>query len=215
MGFLILSWDEVYDLCMRLARKIRESGFSPDVIVGIARGGWIPARVLSDLLDNPNVMSMRIQFYVDIGKTGKKPTIIQPLDDSVRDKAVLIVDDVADTGSSLRLAVEHAKDLGAREVRSATLHYKPTSSIVPDYYVEETSDWIVYPHERREFLGKMASRLRREGKGLEDIIEEMARIGFPRGLAKALLGDPSWGEGSDPQKPIRGPRKDIKADDVD
>ncbi|MEM2735717.1 MAG: phosphoribosyltransferase, partial [Candidatus Bathyarchaeia archaeon] len=112
MGFLVLSWDEVYDLCIRLADKIRGSGFSPDVIVGIARGGWIPARVLSDLLDNPNVMNMRIQFYIDIGKTDKKPTIVQPLDESIRGKAILIVDDVADTGSSLRVAIEHAKGLG-------------------------------------------------------------------------------------------------------
>ncbi|MEM2881736.1 MAG: phosphoribosyltransferase [Candidatus Bathyarchaeia archaeon] len=191
MGFLVLSWDEVYDLCIRLADKIRESGFSPDVIVGIARGGWIPARVLSDLLDNPNVMNMRIQFYIDIGKTEKKPTIVQPLDGSIRGKAILIVDDVADTGSSLRLAIEHAKELGAREVRVATLHYKPTSSIVPDYYVGETSDWIVYPHERREFIAKMASRLRGEGKGFEEVVEEMARIGFPRELARILLKE-SW-----------------------
>ncbi|MEM2226299.1 MAG: phosphoribosyltransferase [Candidatus Bathyarchaeia archaeon] len=191
MGFLVLSWDEVYDLCIRLADKIRGSGFSPDVIVGIARGGWIPARVLSDLLDNPNVMNMRIQFYIDIGKTDKKPTIVQPLDESIRGKAILIVDDVADTGSSLRVAIEHAKGLGAREVRAATLHYKPTSSIVPDYYVEETSDWIVYPHERREFISKMASRLREEGRGFEEVVDEMARIGFPRELARTLLKE-SW-----------------------
>ena len=186
-----MSWDEVYDLCIRLAGKIRDSGFSPDVIVGIARGGWIPARVLSDLLENPNVMNMRIQFYVDIGRTDKRPTIVQPLDGSVKGKAVLIVDDVADTGSSLRLAVDHAKGLGVREVRVATLHYKPTSSIVPDYYVEETSDWIVYPHERREFVNKMASKLRGEGKGFEEVVEEIASIGFPKELARAFVKD-SW-----------------------
>jgi len=81
--------------------------------------------------------------------------------------------------------------------------------------VEETSDWIVYPHERREFVEKMASRLRGEGKGFEDIIEEMARIGFPRGLAEALLEDlQPMGGGRSPTKPIRDLRETLKTNDV-
>ena len=52
------SWNQTYSFILKLSEAIRKSGFEPDVIVGISRGGWIPARILSDLLENPNLANV-------------------------------------------------------------------------------------------------------------------------------------------------------------
>jgi len=137
-------------LCKRLAEKIDKSEFKPDMIVAVVRGGMVPSRMLSDLLDVSDILSVRIKFYTAPGKTAQEPMVRQMPDESLfKGKKILIVDDVADSGRTLALA----KSLFEKgvEVRTATLHYKPLSSIIkPDYFVEETSAWIVYPWEREE-----------------------------------------------------------------
>jgi len=150
MRFDFVSWREVDACCGLLARRIKHAGFKPDIIVGIARGGWVPARLLSDLLLNRNVASIKIEFYEKAGVPGTKPRITQPVSTSVRGKRVLLVDDVADTGESLAAAVAHLKRRGAKEIKVATLHYKPQSIFKPDFFIGETSDWLVYPWEREE-----------------------------------------------------------------
>lgn len=152
MDYLILSWQEVYNLTLQLSERIVSSGFKPDIIVGIARGGWIPARILSDVLYMETLHNIRIEYYTDVGVRGKEPKITQPLSGSLEGKKVLIVDEVADTGDSLYHAIEYVKKLGVGEQRSAVLHLKPTSRVVPDYYMIETTSWTVYPWENRESI---------------------------------------------------------------
>lgn len=178
MDFLVPDWSDIYEMCIKLADKIKGK-FSPDVIVGIARGGWIPARILSDLLENPNVASVRVEFYVDVGKTAKTPRITQGVSVPLEGKKVLVVDDVADTGKSLKAVLEYLTGLGAKEVKAATLHYKPKSIIKPDFYVEETEAWIVYPHERFEFTKSMVTKLKARGKTIEEIKKEIKGLGLP------------------------------------
>ncbi len=148
-------WGRITRMCEALAKKVRP--YKPDVLVGISRGGLVPVRLLSDMLDNRNVAVMRIEFYTGIGKTGKSPKITQPLTVDLKGKRVLIVDDVADTGHSLLVAADYVKKLGAKESRMATLHFKPASEFKPDFFLESTDAWIVYPwevHEAERELGK-------------------------------------------------------------
>ena len=152
MDYLILSWRDVYNLTLQLSERIVSSGFIPDIIVGIARGGWIPARILSDVLYATALENIRIEYYTDVGVRGKAPRITQPLSGSLEGKTILLVDEVADTGASLHHAIEHAKNLGVDEQRSAVLHLKPTSKVVPDYYMVMTTSWTVYPWENRESI---------------------------------------------------------------
>jgi len=166
-------WDEIYDLTLKLAEMIMEDGFKPDIIVGIARGGWVVARLLSDFLKNPNTANLKIEFYKGIAETAEKPVITQPVSADVKGKNVLICDDVADTGHSLRVAFEHIKELGAKEIKVATLHLKPWSIFKPDFYVKETRAWIIYPWEIRETIEKIASDLEKEGKSEEEILEAL------------------------------------------
>jgi len=184
LKFEIPTWDEIYDLLLNLADKIKESGFKPDVIVGVSRGGWPPARILSDLLENPQLANVTAEFYVGVAETRGEPTITQPVSAPVKGKKVLVVDDVADTGKSLRLVRSHLEEKGATEVRIMTIYYKPWSILVPDYYQRETSSWIIFPWERKESVRKVAEKYRRQGKSLEEAKEALVDSGFNRKLVE-------------------------------
>ncbi len=147
MDMLRLTWDVAIAYCERLAAAI---DFRPDVIVGISRGGLVPARVLSDIMGVGTVGILGIVFYKGVGKTARFPEITQELTMDLAGKKVLIVDDVADSGRSLAVAKEYVVRKGAGEVRAATIHYKPGSIFRPDYFVAETTAWIVYPWEAHE-----------------------------------------------------------------
>ncbi len=166
MDYLILSWQDVYNLTLQLSERIVNSGYVPDVIVGIARGGWIPARILSDVLYASTLQNIRIEYYTDVGAKGKEPQITQPLTGSMKGKKILLVDEVADTGDTLHHALEHVKVLGASNVRSAVLHYKPSSSVIPDYFMVETSSWLVYPWENRESIIALVKIFKTENPSL-------------------------------------------------
>ena len=105
ISFVAPSWDQVYDMLIDLARRVKDSGFRPDLIIGVSRGGWAPARIMSDLLENANTASIRIEFYLAPGVTARKPVISQAIMVPVKGVNVLVVDDVSDTGESLKVAV--------------------------------------------------------------------------------------------------------------
>ena len=155
MRFIKPGWGKIARMCEALAKKVRK--YKPDVLIGISRGGLVPVRLLSDILDNRDVAIMKIEFYKSMGKTGAFPKITQPLTVSLKGKRVLIVDDVADTGHSLMVAADYVKKRGAKQSKIATLHFKPTSAFRPDFFLESTDAWIVYPwevHETERELGK-------------------------------------------------------------
>ena len=159
----------------------------PDVIVGVSRGGWIPARVLSDLLENPKIANVRTEFYVGVAETKLEPVITQPVSVDVRDKNVLVVDDVSDTGSSLRLIKTHLVDQAAKAVKIATLYFKPWSITVPDYYERTTREWIIFPWERKEALRKVADKFHQNGRSVEEARKTLVRYGFQRELAARFI----------------------------
>ena len=77
--YITPSWDEIYEMLLELALRIKQSGFNPDLIVGVSSGGWAPGRILSDLLANTHTANIKIEFYVGIGKTAGKPIVTQPI----------------------------------------------------------------------------------------------------------------------------------------
>jgi adenine/guanine phosphoribosyltransferase-like PRPP-binding protein len=123
--FEIPSWNQIYRLLLNLTKKIRKSGFEPDIIVSVSRGGWLPARIMSDLLENPNLANVTTEFYNGVAETKREPVITQAVSVPVKERRVLIVDDVADTGESLKLVDSHLQKEGASEVKIETIYYKP------------------------------------------------------------------------------------------
>lgn len=187
LEFEVPTWSKIYRMLLRLAEEIRKDSFKPDIIVGVSRGGWPPARVLSDLLDNPNLANVKVEFYLGVAETKDKPTITQPVSVNVKGKKVLVVDEVADTGKSLKIIKEHLTKEGANEVKIATIYYKPWSLITPDYYVKETSCWIVFPWEVKETVRKIVKKCREKGKPLEEEIAELVKAGLSKRLVKRFL----------------------------
>jgi hypoxanthine phosphoribosyltransferase len=120
------TWSQIYDMLFSQAQKIQDQQFQPDIIIGIAKGGVIPARLLSDLLETAQLSTIEIEFYKDIAQPMLEPTLKKPISTSIKGKKTLAVDDIADTGKSLKLAQTYLQEQGALEIKIATLYFKPS-----------------------------------------------------------------------------------------
>ena len=186
--FDVPTWSQIYDMLMDEARAIRAENFHPDVVVSVVRGGLIPARILVDLLEAPQFVTLQIEHYMGIGAARDMPTLKQPISAPVTGRKILVVDDIADTGKSLRLAVAHLTQQGAKQIKTATLYYKACSVLVPDFYGRQTRNWVVFPWETKETLRK----LQQQNSGKRALGQEIAKLvkaGFPKQLADKLLAD--------------------------
>ena len=177
-NYVAPGWDEVYAMLLDLALKIRKSGFKADVIVGVSRGGWAPARILSDLLENTRTANIKIEFYTGLAKTANKPIVTQPISGVIAGKNALVVDDVSDTGESLTVALEHLLKMGAASVKTVTIYYKPRSVFKPDFYSSVTDDWIIYPWERLEATRLLLDEAKAAGRGVDSVREILRRCNF-------------------------------------
>jgi len=171
LKFLTVEPDDVLEMAMKLATELKESGYTPDVLVTILRGGMVIARYLSDFLDVRDIRSIRVEHYSALEKR-EGARILEPLRQRLDGKKVLIVDDVADTGESLAEAIKHVREMGASEIKVVTLHYKPWSKVTPDFFCQETRSWVIYPWEYAEtarFL--LESLTAEEGMSKEEAIQ--------------------------------------------
>src|SRR5436309_14339066 len=111
-------------MLLSLAQRIKSSGYKAEVIVGVSRGGWPPARIMSDLLENSNIANMKVEFYKDTGLRSKNPRITQPVTAKVTGTRVLVVDDVADSGHSLKVVANQLWRKVAKELKVCTVYLK-------------------------------------------------------------------------------------------
>ena len=160
----LVSWQDIQALARELAFTVRSSGFRPDIILAIGRGGYIPARLLSDYLNISNLTEFKVEHYEGTDKAATA-RVRYPLVAAVNGLRVLVVDDVTDTGDSFDVALAHVRSRGTpAELRTAVLHHKSISPFVPDYFADtiESWRWVIYPWARIEdlmaLIGKMADR---------------------------------------------------------
>lgn len=141
-----LVWDTYGEAVRRLASQIADSGFRPDLILAIARGGLFIAGSLGYALSVKNLYVMNMEFYTGVGTRLDVPIVLPPyLDlDELEDTTVLVADDVADTGRTLSAVHEFCQDVVA-ESRTAVLYEKPTSVVECDYVWRRTDRWIDFP----------------------------------------------------------------------
>ncbi len=140
-----LSWHDAEKALEALAISIKED-YDPDVLVGISRGGLIPTVRLSHMLNDLSMRVIHVKFYENVDETMEEPEITGTNIGKLEGK-VLIVDDVADTGSTLEAVLDYIDDKVTGKLKICTIAYKPRSSIKPDYYVYETEKWIIFPWE--------------------------------------------------------------------
>ncbi|MCK4582358.1 phosphoribosyltransferase [Candidatus Bathyarchaeota archaeon] len=186
--YLHLTWMDVQRLSEKLADQIAESGFRPDIIVAVSRGGFDPARILSDELNIRSLASLQVIYYAGIRERNDKPQVKYPLNADISGLNVLVVDDVADSGNSLKVVKEYIDSLGPRVVKMATLHHKPWSTFEPDFYAESVDKWIIYPWEPRESIEDIREKLLSEGVPEDELAVKLIEIGFTRKQVRRFLG---------------------------
>jgi len=150
----LITWNRSYALCRRLAEQIRESGFRPDIIVAIGRGGWVPGRILADFFDLMDLTSFKIEHYHGPHKQ-KRAMVKYPLTAHISSRQVLLVDDVSDSGDTFEIALEHLSTRGSPAVvRTAVIHHKVQSRYTPDFYARKIVKWrwLIYPWALMEDL---------------------------------------------------------------
>ena len=144
-----------------LGIRIFKSGFRPSFIIGVWRGGTPVGIAVQEILDHLEVktdhIAIRTSSYYGIQKR-EKTVRVHGLEYLIRqanwEDGLLIVDDVFDTGSSIKAILDTLKKKMRRnlpkDIRVATPWFKPNfnvTDIIPDYYLHETEDWLVFPHE--------------------------------------------------------------------
>ena len=178
LEFLFLSWDDVQRLSEKVSDLITDSGYKPDLMIAISRGGFDPARIISDQLNIRKLASLQIIYYTGLNSRKDEPEVLFPLNAQVEGLKVLVVDDVSDSGNSLIVVKKYVEEKGASEVKLATLHHKPWSKFMPDFYAEEVDKWIIYPWEPRESVIELVKMLTDAGLDNGMIPAKLKEIGF-------------------------------------
>lgn len=148
-----LDWAGYGVAVRQLAGEVADSGYRPDIILAIARGGLFVAGSLGYALSVKNLYVMNLEFYTGVGTRHDVPMVLPPYLDpaELSDTTVLIADDVADTGLTLAAVHAFCSDVVA-ESRTAVLYEKPTSVVACDYVWRRTDRWINFPWSTEEPL---------------------------------------------------------------
>jgi len=163
----LASWDDIEKWAKEGAIKILNEGWRPDVVVGLARGGWIPARLYCDYLGIKDLVSIKVEHWGITATPDGKARLKYGTEYPFEGKRVLIVDDIADTGESLTLAKNYVEDKNPAEVKAATLLTIKTSRFRPEYYGEEIDwTWIVFPWNFIEDMINLTNNLFEEKEKL-------------------------------------------------
>jgi len=173
----LVDWPRVVALSRNLAQQIRDAGVKVEMIVAIGRGGYLPARLLSDLLGVFNLASFKIEHYKGALK-GKVAQVKYPLTAPVDNQSILLVDDVSDSGDTFKVALEHIHSLGNPEhTYTAVLHHKLVSSFTPEFYAEKIQQWrwIIYPWAVTEDLASFISAMEPQNRSIEAITVYLRR----------------------------------------
>lgn len=157
----LLTWEDIYRLCHQLARQLRKADFRADVIVAIARGGYVPGRLLSDMLGVYDLTSFKIEHYQGVFKQ-QAAYVKYSLNADINGRNVLLLDDVCDSGDTFTVGAEHVQHCGkVNEMRTAALHFKTVSQYIPDFYAETVGEWrwLIYPWAVNEDLSSMIAKM--------------------------------------------------------
>lgn len=142
----ILTWNDFGSASRELAEDVLRSGYEPELVVAIARGGLLLAGGVAYALGIKSCGAVNAEFYTGVGTRLPEPIMLPPLLDeaSIVGKKVLLVDDVSDSGRTLKMVVGLLEAAGA-EVRTVCLYTKPGTVHEPDYAWRRTPHWIVFP----------------------------------------------------------------------
>lgn len=146
--FLDLSWEMFGELCRALALRVARE-YDPEVVVGIARAGVIPAAVIASIL-RLDFYSMKITRREGDTVVRERPEVLSAAPIQARGRRVLLVDEITSSGDTLRLGLAACRDTNPRELRAAACFVRPMG-YKPDYFALETDQTIIFPWDRKVF----------------------------------------------------------------
>ena len=149
--FLDLSWEMFGELCRALALRVARD-YDPEVVVGIARAGVIPGAIIASIL-RKDFYSMKISRREGGEQVRERPAILSAAPPQASGKRVLLVDEIATSGETLRLALAAVRDVGPAEIRTAT-SFARHRGYKADYFALETDATVIFPWDRKVFQGE-------------------------------------------------------------
>ncbi len=183
---IFITANELLDDSYRLAAQIIESGFKPNFIVGVWRGGTPVGIAVQEFLDHCGIqtdhISIRTSSYYGVEKRNREVRVhgLDYLIDNINNSdRLLIVDDVFDTGSSIQAIIERLSEKTRLnmpcDVRVATAYYKPSKNLtnrIPEYFVHQVEDWLVFPHELN---GLSQEEVKQKSPLVSELVEKLNR----------------------------------------
>jgi uncharacterized protein len=171
----LVSFDEISKWTLDVSRQVRDSGYKPTVIIGLTRGGWVPARLLCDHLQVKKLYAVKTEHWGVTANQDGKALLTQELNVSIENETVLIVDDITDSGESLILACSHIKELKPKTLKTATLLHITHSNVEPDFYSvkvpKEVWTWFIFPWNLNEDMRTLLPKTLYEGKTEQEIVQ--------------------------------------------
>ena len=166
------TWDEMHNYAKNTCDNIKKDNFRVDIIIGLSRGGLVPARMFCDFLHVKNCYTIKVDHWGITASKDNQAKLTHKLNLDLSGKNILVVDDITDTGQSMILAIEHLKELNPKEIKTATMIHLKHSKYKPDFYGKEMDRaWIVFPWNYREDMVNLIKRLEKEH--IDDIKKEM------------------------------------------
>ncbi|MFA6486554.1 MAG: phosphoribosyltransferase family protein [Candidatus Magasanikbacteria bacterium] len=149
-GIIRLTWEDVEHDTLKIIADMKKDGFEPDAIISIARSGLIPASLIAYALGNKQLYVIKVDFS-KMQKSGQdqdllpRPMITQELSANISGMKVLVVDEMAVSGSTLKLVSKYMEIKDPKEVKYAVLYKQPWAEFKPDYSGREIKEWPLYP----------------------------------------------------------------------
>jgi len=173
---LYIKAQDLLDDSFRLGLKVLDSGFRPDFIIGIWRGGTPVGIAVQELFQHNGIASdhiaIRTSYYEGIEQPGKIVRVHglnYIITNAEATHCLLIVDDVFDTGLSIKAVIDSLNRRSRRntphDIRVATVYFKPGNNRTerrPDYYIHETDKWLGFPHELKGLSPEEIARYKPE-----------------------------------------------------
>jgi uncharacterized protein len=141
-----LNWEVFGELCRALALRVYRD-YDPDLVIGIATAGVIPAAVIADILQI-DFYSMKISRRMGGQLVRDRPELLSTAPVQAAGKRVLLVDELTTSGDTLRIALAALRDVMPAELRTATCFSRP-GGYAPDYTALPTDSLIVFPWDRQ------------------------------------------------------------------
>ena len=191
----LVSWSDIEKWCSAIRTQVVEN-FSPEVIIGLSRGGLVPSRILSDSLWIKDLLSIKTEHWGITATKSGQAVLNDPGKLNLRGRKVLIVDDITDTGQSMKLAYDFVKGQEPADIKTATMLHITRSEFVPDFYGELVDQnqwtWFIFPWNVYEDLDNLLMKAMTKKlnlAGIRALLKEQYDLDIANGHLEKVLKD--------------------------